>query len=248
PPSTHKQEMSGPRKKKLAEFEHLNPVVLEKIQESWVRSETVSSELQELQQSTTTKDQVTSLKKACDQVKSSFHNGKDDDRVGLEVLILIYLTCSPKHTAKRIIASSFQNFPVSSRDVLINHMAEAVLTRLSNLKETLDQTIFSRQGVDIISGLMENFSVGELCLKLIAVTVFAYLANTLDYFLDQFKSDLSPVQKNEIMHHCLATIQATNRLLQKCIPPDILTVEVDNSDSHGIDQSVDLFIKTSQKF
>lgn len=30
------------------------------------------------------------------------------------------------------------------------------------------------------------------------------------------RCDLSPVEDNEVMHHCLACIQASSKLLQKC--------------------------------
>ncbi|XP_048737624.2 thyroid adenoma-associated protein homolog isoform X2 [Ostrea edulis] len=161
------------------------------------------------------KQQIVILKEICKDVQDDY---KVTDRgpkfnLPVEILVDIYLNCSPKHTAKRLLASTFQNFKDDLKTVVCEKMIEEVTVKVTAEVKDI-QT--GRETVNMIYCLMENFKLGEKCLSEIFLPVLQYLSSALENFVAAKSCDLSPVEDNEVMHHCLATIQASGKLLQKC--------------------------------
>ncbi|XP_069117931.1 tRNA (32-2'-O)-methyltransferase regulator THADA-like isoform X2 [Argopecten irradians] len=158
------------------------------------------------------KEQIPMLKEMCAGLKEQLPD--DELTLPLQVLVNIYLNCQPKHPVKRILASTFQNYPPCIRDKVDRILTEHIQTKISTNQVTVKTD--QRSLVDMVSCLMENFKLGEHCLGCIGLPVLKFLSEALSQFINLFSKSISPVKQNELMHSCLATLQTTNRMLQKC--------------------------------
>nr|XP_022332415.1 thyroid adenoma-associated protein homolog isoform X4 [Crassostrea virginica] len=161
------------------------------------------------------KQQIVCLKEICKEVQEC-HRGVNNELerdLSLEILINIYLNCTPKNTVKRLLASNFQNFSDDLKVLVSQQMVQEVTLKvMSEVKDT--ET--GRRTINMIYCLMENFALGEQCLTQVFFPVFQFLSRALELFMVAKRSDLSPVEDNEVMHHCLACVQALSKLLQRC--------------------------------
>ncbi|XP_061173065.1 tRNA (32-2'-O)-methyltransferase regulator THADA-like [Saccostrea echinata] len=162
------------------------------------------------------KQQIVILKEICKEIQVCFLRKDTGSKMisSVTILVNIYLNCPPKHTVKRLLASTFQNFNHEFKTLLCEKMKEEVRIKIA---EEVKDVLAARQTVNMIYCLMENFTLGEQCLSLIFLPVLKYLTRALAKFLATKSSDLSPVEDNEVMHHCLATLQASSKLVQKCV-------------------------------
>ncbi|XP_033733610.1 thyroid adenoma-associated protein homolog [Pecten maximus] len=202
----------------LVADEHLDVEYAQYIQNQHQKTEGKADfilELRRLFEKSDVKEQIPLLKQMCVSLKEQL--GDDELTIPLQVLVNIYLNCQPKHPVKRILASTFQNYPPCIRDRVEKVLTEQVQTKISTYQRTVNTSVnLWRSVVDMVSCLMENFKLGENCLHQISLPMVMFLSETLSQFIKLFSSSMSPVKQNELMHNCLATLQTTNRMLQKC--------------------------------
>lgn len=136
----------------------------------------------------------------------------------IKILTGLYLRYPSRHPLKSILRSLFQNFPEEDQIYVASYLNADIGHLLSWQKCPQDENVHRhlRAVVDALLSLLENFPLGEKCLKTFAVPGLYFLSKSLQDFLKTFRFlNLPVVQCNEAMHHCLAACKAINKMLQK---------------------------------
>ncbi|XP_046339064.2 thyroid adenoma-associated protein homolog [Haliotis rufescens] len=134
----------------------------------------------------------------------------------VKTLVEVYFECGPKFSAKRILASFLQGLPPEVGDRYQIELQIQLQSRIDTCLKLLTDSNAVRSLVEEINSLMENFRLGEACLKETRMEALNFLSHALPCFVDASLQKSSPVERNKTMHHCLATIKTANRLIQKC--------------------------------
>ncbi|XP_067681790.1 tRNA (32-2'-O)-methyltransferase regulator THADA-like [Haliotis asinina] len=134
----------------------------------------------------------------------------------VKTLVEVYFECGPKFSAKRILASFLQGLVPKVGDRYQTELQIQLQTRIDASLKLLTDSDVVRSLVEAINSLMENFRLGEACLKETRMQALNFLSHALQSFVDASHQKSSPVERNKTMHHCLATIKTANLLVQKC--------------------------------
>ncbi|XP_041351215.1 thyroid adenoma-associated protein homolog [Gigantopelta aegis] len=193
---------------------------------------------------------IQTLKKALAEIKTDEKHLSDP--VVCEFITSIYFKCKQKNPVRRVLISYIESLTSTNKSTLKGCLQHQLLQQLDLPNSDMSNISLLRCRVDTISALMDNFPTGEECLGSVALRVLQFLAHSLSSILHIYSETLSPVQMNEIMHHCLVTIQSSNRLLQKYVA--MTTKTCSEQESHELHEMImqylesDVFILVKDDF
>ncbi|CAG2249107.1 unnamed protein product [Mytilus edulis] len=169
--------------------------------------EKYTEKLESLKDLQNVKDQIAVVKEVCKGLKS---NEGEITNV-LQKLVQIYITFPAKHQVKRVLISAFQSLPSQSSDFVVTELSKQLECIHTECLVSGDL----RNYIDTVAGLMDNFPLGQKCIDNQCLEILQNVSSILSKFLAENSSTQSSVRQNELMHSCLACIQAGNKILQK---------------------------------
>ncbi|KAK6183578.1 hypothetical protein SNE40_011032 [Patella caerulea] len=145
-----------------------------------------------------------------------------------------------KISVRRLLSSFFNSLTKPTQSDLGDIIYNLTLTKTGE-KILLDTpSVVIRQNVDILASLLENFQLGEDCVRRAVIPYTDYLVKAHGHFLMLTRAALSPVELNVAMHHCLVTEQLLNRMIQKCFDTLLSKLE---AQENGVQKTIhDLII------
>ncbi|XP_050405333.1 thyroid adenoma-associated protein homolog [Patella vulgata] len=121
-----------------------------------------------------------------------------------------------KISVRRLLSSFFNSLSKPTQSDLGDIFHNLTLTKTGETILLDTSSVVIRQNVDILASLLENFQLGEVCVRRAVIPYTDYLVKAHGHFLMLTRAALSPVELNVAMHHCLVTEQLLNRMIQKC--------------------------------
>ncbi|CAG2213991.1 unnamed protein product [Mytilus edulis] len=170
-------------------------------------AEKYTEKLESLKDLQNVKDQIAVVKEVCKELKS---NEGEITNI-LQKLVQIYITFPAKHQVKRVLISAFQSLPAQSSDFVVTELSRQLECIHTECLVSMDLRTY----IDTVAGLMDNFPLGQKCIDNQCLEILQNVSSILSKFLAENSSTQSSVRQNELMHSCLACIQAGNKILQK---------------------------------
>ncbi|XP_060588753.1 tRNA (32-2'-O)-methyltransferase regulator THADA-like [Ruditapes philippinarum] len=195
---------------------------------SMPKDDDLKSDLLQILNVENAKDQIEVLKKVSKEISNRIKNNADNEDVvlALNYLVHIFFISTSKNPCRRVLISIFQGLPENVRSKVIGPAFKHALHELCNHPIKISDsesdgpirfvdTVDLRHNVDTIAAVIENFPLGEDCVSKVCLESLTYLGKLQDNFFYSYGDWLSPVQQNEVMHHCLETVKLANRICQK---------------------------------
>ncbi|XP_029658037.1 thyroid adenoma-associated protein homolog [Octopus sinensis] len=209
----------------LAAVHHIPPNFLQEILE--LRTKIPEPDLQEhpvlfvhlseLFTCTNDKELLQVPKKIIGLLKAQHDIQSEHIQIAVDVMVAIYIRYPTRHPLKNVFKSLFQSFPPASQSCIATQIEQEISHLISNFwNMSHHQHDHLRALIEAILNLLENFTLGEESLRKQCMPVIKFLSQCLQEFLTVLSlTNIPPVQCNEIMHHCLSTSKAVNKVLQK---------------------------------
>ncbi|XP_052801972.1 thyroid adenoma-associated protein homolog [Mya arenaria] len=162
---------------------------------------------------------VDSFKKVSKCIQKRLSNeGLESVHRHIEYLVQLFFVCTTKNPLRRVLISFFQSLP---KDVSVQTVQPAIIEHLTDLYTGAqnvqglgnDEMLDVRHDIDSIAAITENFPLGITSVSIVNVETVEYLSKLNLLFIKA--TSQSPVQQNEVMHHCLVAVKLTNRICQK---------------------------------
>ncbi|CAH1790645.1 unnamed protein product, partial [Owenia fusiformis] len=135
-----------------------------------------------------------------------------EDALCLSVIVECYFLALPRNPVKRALAGALLGSPVSFHDDITQCLSEQLL----QLKDGSTSQQNGRMIVDNLAALLENFPLGERCVKENILLCFTILVDSLSSFTYLTGQASSVVEQNARMQDCLCSMQTIAKLLQRC--------------------------------
>ncbi|XP_074661192.1 tRNA (32-2'-O)-methyltransferase regulator THADA-like [Tubulanus polymorphus] len=152
----------------------------------------------------------------------SLKNVTDDFEASKEALVCIktlvdlFFICPGKVSLKRAVLSCLQGAHQCLEDLIVRTLGSYMDDAINSCSQPKIRPL-----IYTISNLTDNFTRGDLCLTSRLPKVLQFLVKSLEGYKNKLSDVSSPVIQTELMNHCLATVQTSNKLFQKySVEPD----------------------------
>ncbi|XP_063957410.1 tRNA (32-2'-O)-methyltransferase regulator THADA-like [Lytechinus pictus] len=126
----------------------------------------------------------------------------------------LFTVLDSKDLGCRAVRGILQSLPVLYHENVVNTMATLLCETISAVDNTDKQQI--QNMLCMLRTHLENFKLGEECVKQEVIVVLSFLAESLAVLVSESRSDSSTLLQSQAMQQCLVLIKTGLTVIQKC--------------------------------